>query len=124
MPKSLVKLLKIQLAGWFLLFPLLGCSRPAISGADTSPEVATIAIQDVLSQGKDAIVTVKGTVGDRAPLLGGTVYELQDGTGKIWVLTKGQAPEKGQEIKVMGILRYKSIPIAGKEQGSLYLEQN
>jgi hypothetical protein len=62
-------------------------------------------------------------VGDHAPLLGGTVYELQDSTGKIWVLTKGQAPEKGQEVTVKGTLRYKSIPIAGKEQGSVYLEE-
>jgi hypothetical protein len=122
-PKPLATLLKLQLAGWLLLLPVTGCDRPAISELGASPAVATIAIQDVPSQGKDAIVTLKGTVGDRAPLLGGTVYELQDATGKIWVLTKGQAPEKGQEIIVKGTLRYKSIPIAGKEQGSVYIEQ-
>lgn len=122
-PKSLATLLNIQLAGWLLLLPVAGCGRPAISESGASLSVPTIAIQDIQSQGKDAIVTLKGTVGDRAPLLGGTVYELQDATGKIWVLTKGQAPEKGQEIVVKGTLRYQSIPIAGKEQGSVYVEQ-
>ncbi len=122
-PRSLATLLKVQWVGWFLLATIAGCGRPAISESGASPSVSTIAIQDIQSAGKDTIVTVKGTVGDHAPLLGGTVYELQDATGKIWVLTKGQAPEKGQEIVVKGALRYKSIPIAGKDQGSIYLEQ-
>ncbi len=122
-PKPLATLLKLQLTGWLLLLPVTGCDHPAVSESGASPAVATIAIREVQAKGKDAIVTLKGTVGDHAPLLGGTVYELQDATGKIWVLTKEQAPEKGQEIVVKGTLRYKSIPIAGKEQGSVYLEQ-
>ncbi|MGQ9870154.1 hypothetical protein [Leptodesmis sp.] len=122
-PKSLATLVKLQFVGWLLLLPVVGCVRPAISESGASPAIETIAIQDVPSQEKDAIVTLKGTVGDHAPLLGGTVYRLQDSTGKIWVLTTGQAPAKGQEIIVTGTLRYKSIPIAGQEQGSLYIEQ-
>lgn len=122
-PKPLATLLKLQLVGWLLLLPAVGCGRPAISESGASPAVEAIAIQDASSKGKGAIVTLKGTVGDHAPLLGGTVYELQDSTGKIWVLTTGQAPEKGQEIVVTGTLRYKSIPIAGQEQGSVYIEQ-
>jgi hypothetical protein len=35
----------------------------------------------------DYTVRLRGTVGDRAPLLNGQVYQLQDGTGEIWVLT-------------------------------------
>jgi hypothetical protein len=68
-------------------------------------------------------VYLKGIVGDRVPLLGGNVYELQDSTGKVWVLTKTQPPEKGQELTLKGVLRYKSIPLNGKEQGAVYLEQ-
>lgn len=121
--KPLAILLNLQLVGWLLLLPVAGCGRPAISELGASPPVSAIAIRDVQAAGKDTIVTLKGTVGDQAPLLGGTAYELQDATGKIWVLTKEKAPEKGQETFVKGILRYKSIPIAGKDRGSVYVEQ-
>lgn len=121
--KPLAILLNLQLVGWLLLLAIAGCGRPAISELGVSPPVSAIAIRSIQAAGKDTIVTLKGTVGNRAPLLGGTAYELQDATGKIWVLTKGKAPGKGQETVVKGTLRYKSIPIAGKDQGSMYVEQ-
>ncbi len=73
---------------------------------------------------RNSVVIVKGVVGDRVPILNGTVYELQDSTGKIWVLTQKQPPNSGQELTITGNLRFKSIPLNGQEQGSVYVEQS
>jgi hypothetical protein len=114
--------------GMFLaiMVGLVGCGSPATSSPDRSsqPAIATISIESVHKTApKASLVALKGIVGDRAPLLGATVYELQDNTGKIWILTQKTAPEKGQEVVVTGTLRFRSIPINGQEQGSAYVEQ-
>lgn len=68
-------------------------------------------------------VSLRGKVGDRAPLLGGTAYALQDATGSIWVVTKATAPKPGDTVTAQGILRYQSIQLNGQEQGQFYVEQ-
>lgn len=69
------------------------------------------------------MVSVRGKVGQQAAIVGGTVYELQDSTGKIWVVSRQAAPKVGEEVSIQGVLRYESIPLNGKEQGSLYVEE-
>lgn len=92
------------------------------SGIIIFPKTTTIQeVQKTVDQ--DSVVTMKGVVGDRVPILDGTVYELQDSTGKIWVVTKKQVPNSGEEVVVTGNLRFKSIPLNGQEQGSVYIEQ-
>ena len=71
----------------------------------------------------NAIVQIKGRVSNRAPLLGKAAYELQDPTGSIWILTTGSLPNLGDELVLKGKLLYRSIQLNGKEQGSLYIEQ-
>ncbi|MBW4520164.1 MAG: hypothetical protein KME16_10755 [Scytolyngbya sp. HA4215-MV1] len=70
----------------------------------------------------DTTVYLKGKVISRVPLLGEQVYQLQDTTGMIWVLTKAAIPTSGEEVLIKGLVRYKKIPLNGKDQGSLYLE--
>ncbi|MBW4695210.1 MAG: hypothetical protein KME27_25965 [Lyngbya sp. HA4199-MV5] len=71
----------------------------------------------------NAIVQIKGQVGQRVPLLGKTAYELSDATGSIWVIATDAIPNPGDGVVVEGKLLYQSIPLNGKEQGSVYLEQ-
>ncbi|XGV99807.1 MAG: hypothetical protein ACAF41_12840 [Leptolyngbya sp. BL-A-14] len=71
----------------------------------------------------NAIVQVKGQVGTPVPLLGKTAYELHDGTGSLWVIATNAIPNPGDEVVLEGKLLYQTIAINGKEQGSLYLEQ-
>jgi hypothetical protein len=104
-----------------------GCSSRATS--ETAQVVVpataqTTAIANLpTSPNQTAIVYVKGTVGAPVPLLEGTVYPLQDTTGKVWVLTRQTAPKTGEEVVVKGTIRYKPISINGQEQGSIYIEQ-
>jgi hypothetical protein len=114
-----------------LLAALVSCGGQAASGRGGAsgtggmvifPKIT--AIQEVQKTvDPNSGVTIKGVVGDRVPILDGTVYQLQDSTGKIWVLTQKQPPNPGKEVVVTGILRFKSIPLNGQEQGSVYVEQ-
>ena len=71
----------------------------------------TIRIRDLLDrpqqyQGKT--VRVAGTVTRSAGVLGTGAYEIDDGTGKIYVITKGQGvPREGAKTKAEG--RFESL---------------
>lgn len=68
-------------------------------------------------------VYVQGTVRDRAPLLDQMVYQLQDDTGKIWVMTGHLAPESGQTVTIQAKIRSKLIVLPQQQTRELYLEQ-
>jgi hypothetical protein len=68
-------------------------------------------------------VKLRGQVGSLAPLLKGQVYELQDATGKIWVLSPNRQLRSGQQILIQGRVRYESIDVAGQDFGEVYIEE-
>lgn len=70
-----------------------------------------------------ATVYLQGTVGDQAPLLEAQLYELQDSTGKIWVLSHARPPQSGEQILIKGQVRYQAIEIAGQNFGDVYIEE-
>jgi hypothetical protein len=81
-------------------------------------------IQDIRqSAAVDTTVYLKGQVSDRVPLVSGQVYQLQDETGTIWVLTEHPIPQSGQQLMVKGWVRYQSIPLAGQDYGETYIEE-
>ena len=116
----IVALLAMSLAG---CAPSIG-SKP---GSDIQPVDFAIATRSIatIKQASQVNVTVqiKGRVSHRAPLLGKTVYELQDSTDSIWVLATDPLPTVGDEVVLKGKLVYRSISLNGKEQGALYIEQ-
>jgi hypothetical protein len=69
-----------------------------------------------------AIVYVRGIVGDRVPLINQQVYQLQDGTGSIWVLTDDATLQPGDEVLLKGRVYFESISIANQEFGEIYIE--
>ena len=74
-------------------FLLAGCpSRTTINKINADPQ-----------RYFDKEVGVAGTVTDSygVPFVGGA-YEIDDGTGKIWVLTERGAPSKGSQVGVKG----------------------
>jgi len=109
-----------------LLLGLLGCSSLNVKQTD-SQTIAfaseTPAIQEIQQSTRNTTVQLKGKVGRQVPLLDGTVYELQDDTGSIWVLTKDLPPESGKDVVIQGTVRYQSILLNGKEAGSVFVEQ-
>lgn len=105
----------------FLLGGLIGCGNFAQTLLGSEPQISDISrIRE--RQERGARVYLRGTVGDQAPFLNSRAYELQDETGAIWVVTAAAAPNAGDEVLIQGIVRYKSIPLAGQEQGETFVE--
>ena len=68
-------------------------------------------------------VSVRGTVNNSFGALGMGAYELEDETGRIWVLTENGVPTKGSQIRAVG--QYiNGVTWAGRNYGSAIREKN
>jgi hypothetical protein len=107
--------------GWLLALAITGCDTTPGTLSQLDPSVAT-AIQSLGRQQENSAVVVAGRVITVAPLIGRVAYEVQDGTGTIWVLAN-RAPAANSEVKVHGTLKFESVPIEGQEAGGVYIQQ-
>lgn len=77
-----------------------------------------------VSQKRDRVVQVQGQIKAQAPLMGGKrAYEVQDETGSVWVVSDRAVPATGSQVSVQGKVKFQKIEIAGKDQSSVYVEQ-
>ncbi|MCW5314283.1 hypothetical protein GTQ43_10845 [Nostoc sp. KVJ3] len=74
-------------------------------------------------QQNQATVYIQGQVEKQAPLMKEWAYQINDSTGKIWVVTNQKNLVQGSEVVIKGKIRYRSIPLGGKELGEVYLEE-
>lgn len=124
------------LGGVSLVVAALGCSQSVDSvvqrestGLPMSSGVAQIlhqrmAIQSLSPDRVNQTVHVEGSVLQRAPLLNGELYQLQDNTGTVWVLSARPSPSVDEVVSVVGILRYEPISVDGVDIGEYYLEES
>ncbi|BAY23810.1 hypothetical protein NIES2100_36020 [Calothrix sp. NIES-2100] len=75
-------------------------------------------------QTNQAKVYIQGKVERQVPLLKRWAYQIDDSTGKIWVITSQNKLAKGEQVVIKGKIKYQSIPLAGKELGEIYLEED
>ena len=68
-------------------------------------------------------VPLTGSVTQKLPILNGWLYQLDDGTGQVWVSTQQASPAVGSRVSVQGLLRYEAIVINGTDVGDYYLEE-
>jgi hypothetical protein len=66
-------------------------------------------------------VGIAGTVTDSYGALGTGAYELDDGTGKIWVVTRRGVPSRGAKIGAKGHV-YTGFNLSGKNFGTVLEE--
>ena len=97
-----------QITLGIVLLGLAGCRTPLIS------------IEDISSKKIGRTVYLTGKVVHLAPLLDNAAYQLDDTTGKIWVVTTQNPPEFGQQIEIKGKIEYQSLPFADRELGDFY----
>jgi len=98
-----------------LLLGLWGCGNSA-------PEIEVTNISDIpQSRSGTTTVYLKGTVIKRVPLLDAQLYQLEDASGKMWVLTTSRRPQLGDEITIAGEIRYESIPVEGLDFSEVYV---
>ncbi|MBD1859014.1 MULTISPECIES: hypothetical protein [Leptolyngbya] len=77
-----------------------------------------------VSQKRDRVVQVQGQIKAQAPLMGGQrAYEVQDETGSVWVVSDRTVPATGSRVSVQGRVKFQKIEIGGKDQSSVYIEQ-
>jgi hypothetical protein len=75
----------------------------ALGGCTTSTTIRKIQNDPAKFYGKK--VGIKGQVTSSYGALGNGIYEVDDGTGKLWVLSEGYGvPGKGADVKVVGRL--------------------
>ncbi|GAX38203.1 hypothetical protein [Nodularia sp. NIES-3585] len=73
---------------------------------------------------QEARIYVQGKVEKQVPLVNQWAYQINDSTGKIWVITNQPNLKEGQQVVIRGKVRYKSIPLADQEFGEVYIEEN
>lgn len=66
-------------------------------------------------------VSLTGKVVQVAPFVENAAYQIEDDTGKIWVVTIKAPPQPGEKIQIKGKIQYQSLPFAEQELGELYL---
>ena len=95
----------------------------AFAGCDAYKKVTATKIRDILDHPRDfenKDVTVYGTVTDSSSVIFVKFFELDDGTGRIKVVTNRVLPQNGEKIQITG--RMQSIEIG--PQRTIVLREN
>lgn len=110
----------------FLGFGLVSCGGVpfAMNRIDLAQGVNVINIRDLTrKQNNETTVYLRGKVVRQVPLVDWRVYQLQDATGSIWVLTKNTNLQLAKQVLIKGKVRYQNIPIGGKDFGEVYVQE-
>lgn len=111
----------------FCLGGLLSCGampNAALNSINLGLKSDLVQIRDLTpAQDQNATVRLQGKVAAIVPLVDWQAYQLEDPTGKIWVLTNQANVQLADQVIVQGILRFHSIPVAGQDFGEAYVEQ-
>ena len=109
-----------------LVMGLYACSHEVNSGINLKNfniGANVTQIQKITQQNKDTTVYIQGKVEKIAPLIKQKAYQINDSTGKIWVITNEGNFQVGEQVVLKGNVQYKSVPLTGKEYGEVYLEE-
>lgn len=122
-----LKSLHILPAYLLCLGGLVGCGavpNAALNSINVGLKSDIVQIRNLApAQNQNATVRLQGRITDIVPLVDWQVYQLEDATGKIWVLTNQKNIQLKDQVIVQGILRFHSIPVAGQDFGEAYVEQ-
>ena len=99
-----------QVSLWIILLGgLFGCRPPSIS------------VEDISQKRVGKTVYLTGKVVQIAPFVDNAAYQLQDATGKTWVVTAQNPPAFGQQVNIKGKIKYQSLPFVEQELGDFYV---
>jgi hypothetical protein len=79
-----------------------------VVGAISSAACASRTINQVLADPgryRDKQVKVSGSVVDSYSLIGNGAYQIEDTTGRLWVVSNSGVPRKGARVSVTGTVR-------------------
>lgn len=103
----------IKIGAWLIILTLL------ISGCSIS--ISKIRYEPEKYEGKK--VSVKGRVSESLgiPFVQKGAYQLDDGSGKIWVLSQKRRPSRGEKVTVKGKVKT-GVSIRGHTLGLVIVE--
>lgn len=123
------------LSGLAAVALIVGCSQSSQPDTDKGPmgihfpgtfsqlTRQTQSIESLSTEQVSKTVQVEGTVLQQAPLLERTLYQIEDATGQLWVLTSESSPQLGETVQVIGRLQYEPVLINEADIGDYYLEE-
>lgn len=81
-------------------------------------------IQNKSDKFKDQQVTLRGEVIEvlSIPFVHKGAYQIDDSTGKIWVIPSGNIPTRGDKVTVTGTVKI-GVEFAGKHLGVVLIEE-
>jgi len=76
----------------------------AVSGCSINTNINISEIKDRPDEYKGKQVSIKGKVIETVsvPLIHKGAYQVDDGTGKIWVMSQERIPYRGDDVKIKG----------------------
>ncbi len=98
--------------------PLPSVSLPSLRLPGQSTAIASLSADRTEDK-----VSIYGSVTQRVALLDGWLYQMQDDTGSLWVLTDRSEPTVGDRAAVAGIVKYEAIVVGEVDAGEIYLEE-
>lgn len=75
------------------------------------------------SRYRDKEVAIVGTVRDSYGVLGNGAYEIDDGTGRIWVVTRRGVPSRGARVGAKGRV-HTGFSFGGRNYGTVLEESD
>lgn len=97
--------------------PVQGISQ-ALSAPDWLSSVKSI--QQVTSQDNGDTTRVAGVVRQQVPLVEQWLYQIEDASGSLWVLTPSPPPSVGSQVTLEAQIHYESVLMEGAEVGEHY----
>lgn len=104
-----------------LVLSALLLTTVSMAGCSTTAKIGDILANPSQYEGKE--VNVKGTVDNTIwfSFLSRGAYQVDDGTGNIWVTTSQPPPQKGASISVRGTVQ-PAVSLGGKTLGTVIVE--
>lgn len=113
-PRILFKIVILPL----MIFGLISCNFPIVAiPILNNPHT----ISQIEQQKPDTKISLIGQVINVAPFLRGGAYQLKDNTGNIWVITEEDLPNKGEQVKIKGLIKKENIVIETQDFSEYYL---
>jgi hypothetical protein len=107
-----------QIFSWVILL----IAAISLTSCDSwfSSHTNPLSISEIINKRNEQKVYIAGEVIRTVPLLKNGAYQIQDNTGKVWILTKAKLPSKGDKISIQGQISYQELPFSQEE---LYLQE-
>lgn len=103
----------------FILLFTLALSVLALTACPSQTNIGKISSDP--GRYRDKEVGITGRVTDSYGILGNGAYEVDDGTGKIWVVTKRGVPSRGTYVGVKGYV-HNGVSFGGRSYGTVIEE--